>query len=152
MTGARIPAAGLARRSVLKVIAGGAAALALPEGAGANNARKSAHQKTAHPPFEAWIAAFRAKAIARGIAPETYDSVMTGLTPDRTGLEAIHNQPEFSVKLWQYLNRATSDWKIAEGQEKAKEYAALLAHIEHDYGVGAQIEPPHQPIAFLCAR
>jgi membrane-bound lytic murein transglycosylase B len=136
MIGARIPPSGLARRSVLKAIAGGAAAgLLLPQGASAKSERKSAREKTAHLPFDAWIAAFRAKAIARGIAPETYDSVMTGLVPDRTGLEAIHNQPEFSVKLWQYLNRATSDWKIAEGQEKAKEYAALFARIEHDYGV-----------------
>jgi peptidoglycan hydrolase-like protein with peptidoglycan-binding domain len=30
---------------------------------------------------------------------------MEGLRPDTTGLEAIHNQPEFTQKLWQYLNR-----------------------------------------------
>jgi len=35
--------------------------------------------------------------------------VTTGLQPDTTGLEAIHNQPEFSLQLWQYLNRVTSD-------------------------------------------
>ena len=60
---------------------------------------------------------------------------MSGVKPDTTGLEAIHNQPEFTVQLWQYLNRATSDWKIAAGREKAQQYAPLLARIESDYGV-----------------
>jgi hypothetical protein len=48
---------------------------------------------------------------------------MEGLRPDTTGLEAIRNQPEFTQKLWQYLNRVTTDWKIAAGQEKAKQFA-----------------------------
>jgi membrane-bound lytic murein transglycosylase B len=60
---------------------------------------------------------------------------MRGLRPDTTGLEAIRNQPEFNQKLWQYLNRVTSDWKIAAGQEKAKQYAPLLARIEKDFGI-----------------
>ena len=58
-----------------------------------------------------------------------------GLRPDTTGLEAIHNQPEFNQKLWQYLNRAVSDWKIAAGKEKAKQYAPLFSRIEKDFGV-----------------
>ena len=60
---------------------------------------------------------------------------MSGIKPDMTGLEAIRNQPEFTIQLWQYLNRATSDWKIAAGREKARQYAKLFARIENDYGV-----------------
>ncbi len=60
---------------------------------------------------------------------------MRGIRPDTTGLSAIHNQAEFTQKLWQYLNRATSDWKISAGKEKAKEYASLFSRIETDYGV-----------------
>jgi membrane-bound lytic murein transglycosylase B len=60
---------------------------------------------------------------------------MQGVRPDTTGLEAIRNQPEFNQQLWQYLNRATSDWKIAAGNAKAKDYAALFARIENDFGV-----------------
>jgi membrane-bound lytic murein transglycosylase B len=55
--------------------------------------------------FDQWIAAFRNKALARGVTDDTYTHVMAGLRPDTTGLEAIHNQPEFTQKLWQYLNR-----------------------------------------------
>ena len=86
-------------------------------------------------PFDQWIAAFRAKALAHGITAETYARVMSGVKPDTTGLEAIHNQPEFNEQLWQYLNRRVSDWRIIAGREKAQEYAPLLARIERDYGV-----------------
>jgi peptidoglycan lytic transglycosylase B len=73
--------------------------------------------------------------VARGISEDTYARVMRDLRPDTTGLEAIRNQPEFNQQLWQYLNRAVSDWKVAAGKEKAKEYAALFFRIEHDFGV-----------------
>jgi membrane-bound lytic murein transglycosylase B len=60
---------------------------------------------------------------------------MRGLHPDRTGLEAIHSQPEFTEQLWQYLNRRVSDWRVITGRQKAKDYDALLARIERDFGV-----------------
>ncbi len=60
---------------------------------------------------------------------------MQGLRPDTTGLEAIRNQPEFTQKLWQYLNRVSTDWKIAVGQEKATQFAPLLDRIEKDFGI-----------------
>jgi membrane-bound lytic murein transglycosylase B len=85
--------------------------------------------------FDQWIAAFHTKALARGITPETYTRVMSGVEPDPAGLEAIRDQPEFNEQLWQYLNRRVSDWRIITGKEKAKEYAPLLARIERDYGV-----------------
>ena len=112
------------RRASLHAIAGAVAALMVP---GSANAQ--------HMPFDQWIAAFRAKAVARGITDATYTRATQGIEPDTTGLEAIRNQPEFSEQLWQYLNRVTTDWKIAAGKEKAKECAALLARIEQDFGV-----------------
>ena len=86
-------------------------------------------------PFDRWIDAFRAKAVAHGITDETYTRVMNGIQPDTTGLEAIRNQAEFNEKLWQYLNRAVSDWKMSAGKDKAKQYAPLLSRIETDFGV-----------------
>jgi membrane-bound lytic murein transglycosylase B len=92
-------------------------------------------QPLAETGFDQWIAAFRSQAIARGIADDTYTRVMEGLRPDTTGLDAIRNQPEFTQKLWQYINRVSTDWKIAAGQEKAKQYAPLLSRIEKDFGI-----------------
>jgi lytic murein transglycosylase len=95
---------------------------------------RTAAAQTTHS-FREWIEAFRTKALARGIMPETYARIMDAIEPDTTGLEAIRNQPEFNLQLWQYLNRATSEWKVVAGKAKAKEYAALLARIETDFGV-----------------
>ena len=69
----------------------------------------------------------------------TYTRVMADLKPDTTGLAAIHEQPEFNEQVWQYLNRRVSDWRIITGRQKAQEYAALLARIEHDYGVAPSV-------------
>jgi membrane-bound lytic murein transglycosylase B len=73
--------------------------------------------------------------MSRGITAETYARAMSGLRPDTTGLDAIHNQPEFNQQLWQYLNRACSDWKITAGKEQARKHAALFSRIEKDFGV-----------------
>jgi lytic murein transglycosylase len=85
--------------------------------------------------FEQWVETFRSKAVGRGISEDTYTRVMRGLEPDMTGVNAIRNQPEFNQQLWQYLNRAVSDWRIEAGKIKAKDYAPLLARIARDFGV-----------------
>ena len=126
MTSDALSPATATRRATLKAVAAGFAGTLLP---------RIATAKAAPLSFAQWKDAFRAKAVARGIEPETYTRVMSTVESDMIGLDAIRNQPEFSIKLWQYLNRATSDWKVAEGKEKAKEYAPLLARIEHDFGV-----------------
>ncbi len=112
------------RRASIKAAAAAVAAMILPRAASA-----------AALPFDRWLEAFRAKAIAHGITDETYTRVMNGVEPDTTGLEAIRDQPEFHQQLWQYLNRAVSDWKVSAGKEKAKQYAPLLSRIEKDFGV-----------------
>ena len=85
--------------------------------------------------FERWVAAFRPRALARGVSGATYDRVMTGLKPDTAVFSLIRNQDEFKEVLWQYLNRRVSDWRIITGKERAKEHADLLGRIERDYGV-----------------
>jgi peptidoglycan lytic transglycosylase B len=117
-----------ARRAWLKAIAGGIAGLILPKAARAEKM-----------PFDRWIAAFRTKAVARGITGETYTRVMHTVRPDTTGLEAIRNQPEFHEQLWQYLNRRVSDWRIITGRQMAKKYAPLFSRIERDFGVERSI-------------
>jgi membrane-bound lytic murein transglycosylase B len=113
------------RRNLLAGFAGAAVALSAPP---------TTHAEIG---FEQWVAAFRSKAAARGISEDTYTRVMRGIEPDMTGVNAIRNQPEFNQQLWQYLNRAASDWRIEAGKAKAKEYASLLARIARDFGVEA---------------
>jgi membrane-bound lytic murein transglycosylase B len=89
--------------------------------------------------FEAWVAKFRSRAIARGVSDATYSRVMIGLKPDTSVYALLGNQDEFQEQLWQYLNRRASDWRITTGKERAKEYASLLGRLEQDYGVDRYI-------------
>ena len=74
-----------------------------------------------------------------GISDATYTRVMVGLKPDTSVFAAVSSQPEFKEKIWQYLNRRVSDWRIQTGKEKLKEHGALLARIEKDIGVDRSI-------------
>jgi membrane-bound lytic murein transglycosylase B len=85
--------------------------------------------------FENWVAAFRPRALARGVSGETYDRVMNGLKPDTSVYAENSAQPEFTEKLWQYVNRRCSAHRVMTGKTRAKEYESLLARIEQDYGV-----------------
>ena len=89
--------------------------------------------------FSDWVELFRARARARGVSDATYTHVMQGLKPDTEVLDLQRDQPEFGEKLWQYLNRRVSDWRIEAGKEKAKKYAALLSRIEQDIGVARSV-------------
>lgn len=86
-------------------------------------------------PFEQWVAAFRPRALARGVSEATYAKVLGGVKPDTSVFQEIRSQPEFTEQLWQYLNRRVSDWRLATGKDKLKEVAPLLARIERDTGV-----------------
>ena len=91
--------------------------------------------QSAAQPFEQWVAAFRARALARGISESTYARVMGNVKPDNSVFAAIRSQPEFNEQLWQYLNRRVSDWRIITGKERLQELAPLFARIERDFGV-----------------
>src|SRR5436189_3728931 len=114
----------LSRRSCLAVLA---VAMAAWSATARGQASKS--------PFDQLVAAFRARARARGISDATYTRVMGSIRPDTAVFELNRFQPEFNEQLWQYLNRRVSDWRITTGKEKAQEYAPLFARIEKDYGV-----------------
>jgi lytic murein transglycosylase len=89
--------------------------------------------------FDRWVAAFRPRALARGVSEATYDRVMGAVTPDTRVLDLVRNQDEFKEPLWQYLHRRASDWRIITGKQRAKEYAGLLGRVERDYGVDRHI-------------
>ncbi len=85
--------------------------------------------------FATWVQTFRPRALARGVAAATYDRVMGNLKPDTSVYALDRAQPEFNEKVWQYLNRRVSDWRITVGQQRAREHGPLLERIERQYGV-----------------
>src|SRR5687767_14247802 len=99
----------LSRRAFFPVVTG---AIAYAFDAQAQGAR----------PFSQWVESFRPRATERGVSDETYTRVMGNLQPDMSVFDAINNQPEFKEKIWQYLNRRVSDWRIQTGKEKLKQH------------------------------
>jgi len=97
-----------------------------------------AHAQAARMPYAQWVAAFRPRALARGISEKTYDRVMA-VAPDTSVYALDSAQPEFHEPLWQYLNRRVSDWRTIAGKKHAQENAALLDRIERDFGVDRYI-------------
>ncbi|MBW7949115.1 MAG: lytic murein transglycosylase [Pseudorhodoplanes sp.] len=103
-----------------------AAALAIPRAGFAQSAAQ---------PFAQWVATLRPLALRRGVSEATFTRVMGAVKPDLSVFSHFRSQPEFREALWQYLNRRVSDWRIATGQERAREFASLFERIERDFGV-----------------
>ena len=89
--------------------------------------------------FQAWLAEFRPRALAAGISAATLDLVLPGLALRADVLERDRNQGEFTRTIWDYLDRAVSDDRIAAGRKALKARSALLVRIEARYGVDRQI-------------
>src|ERR1039458_7156234 len=120
------PATQLTRRTLISGALGLAAGVAF---AGHAVAAQS-------PAFAHWVAAFRTRAIKRGISEATYNRVMGAVTPDTSVYAQQRSQPEFTEQMWQYINRRCSEWRVNTGKERARENAGLLARLEKDHGVG----------------
>ena len=85
--------------------------------------------------FAAFILSFRAAALAQGIRPETYDRAMAGIVRNPRVEQANLQQPEFVKPIWDYLDGAVSDKRVAKGQEMLAANAAMLEKLENRFGV-----------------
>ncbi len=88
--------------------------------------------------FERWINSFRAEALSRGISPRTFDAAFHGAKLNRKVIERDRSQSEFTKQLWEYLDSAVSDTRIANGREKVNDLRRHLAQIEQRYDVDAR--------------
>lgn len=89
--------------------------------------------------LEAWIAAFRPRALAAGITAPVFDATMRGVRFDPAIVEKDRNQNEFTKTVWDYLDTAVSDDRIALGQKALAANRDLLARIEAEFGVDARV-------------
>ncbi len=112
----------------------------------ASSSSQSAQTAAALPPapgapsqtFTEWVASFRQAALAHGISPATYDQAFTGVTVKPKIITADQNQPEFEQRIWTYLAKAVSNFRIQKGQDLLKQHAELFHSIEKTYGVQPQ--------------
>ena len=86
-----------------------------------------------------WLTAFRARALAAGIDGAVFDRAMQTVRYDTEVIRRDRNQSEFTKTIWDYLETATSDLRIANGKKALAEQADALAQIEKRYGVEKEI-------------
>ncbi len=89
--------------------------------------------------FQAWLGAFRERALEQGISGLTLDRSLEGLTYDKDVIKRDRNQAEFSKPIWEYLDTAVSDRRIADGRAGLQRHGDTLTRIEVQYGVEKEV-------------
>ena len=99
--------------------------------------QRPAVQQTAD--FDVWVPAFRDRALAAGIDAMTFDTAMSGVERLPDVILRDRNQSEFTKTIWEYLDTAVSDLRVANGRRAMAKYADVLNRIEAVYGVDKEI-------------
>ncbi len=94
---------------------------------------------TANKGFDSWISGFRRRALAQGIHPAVFDRAFRGVTYNAGVIEKDRNQSEFTKTIWEYLDSAASDKRIANGKAALQAHRQLLERIEATYGVEKEV-------------
>lgn len=90
--------------------------------------------------FRNWVSGFYATAAKAGITRSTYDNAFRGVeAPDLKVLEKARFQPEFTTKVWDYLDARVNPYTIAKGREMAARHERTLAAIERKFGVDRSV-------------
>lgn len=88
--------------------------------------------------FDQWLAQFRTRALGEGISAQVFDTTMQGAAPSTRITDLDGAQPEFVRPVWEYLDSAVSDTRVANGQREAGARGETLRAIEARYGTDAR--------------
>ncbi len=89
--------------------------------------------------YDAWVASFKSRALAKGITQSTLDRAFRGAGYLPEVIERDRNQTEFTRTLEDYLAIAASDDRIATGRQMLQQHKSLLNNIEATYGVPKEV-------------
>lgn len=103
------------------------------------NSAKSSSGMSSNHDFQNWLVEFRKRATAQGISPATLDRAFEGVVYDPEVVRRDQNQSEFTKTIWQYLDSAVSDKRIASGITKLRNLSRRLEDIEAKYGVDKEV-------------
>ena len=89
--------------------------------------------------YDAWVASFRGRALAKRIDANTFDTAFrtSGFLPGV--IDKDRNQTEFTRSLEDYLAIAASDERVSLGRAEMQRYGSVLREIEGRYGVEANV-------------
>ena len=88
--------------------------------------------------FSECLASLRAAAATQGVSASTFDAATNGMQPNDV-LHFQHEQPEFTVPVWDYLAGLVDEERVADGKEMMAKYADALARAEQRFGVDRAI-------------
>lgn len=90
--------------------------------------------------FQNWISSFYSTAAKSGISKKTYQAAFSGVTtPDPEVLRKAQYQPEFTTKVWDYLDSRVNPYTIAQGREMSRKHDRTLSAIERKFGVSRNV-------------
>lgn len=89
--------------------------------------------------FQRWIKQFRPRARAAGISDRTFDLAFNGVRYNTDVIQRDRNQSEFTKTLWDYLDSAASDTRVANGKQALRDQSRTLRGIEAKYGVDKEV-------------
>ncbi len=87
----------------------------------------------------AWTENFKTRALAQGIPERVFIDAFASVQVLPDVIEKDRRQDEFTRTIWDYLDRAVSDDRIALGQKQAKKFAGILSQIEARFGVDRHV-------------
>jgi membrane-bound lytic murein transglycosylase B len=89
--------------------------------------------------LQEWISEFRPRAMAAGITPAIFDAALKGVRYDAGVIKRDRNQAEFTKTIWDYLDTAVSDLRIANGRKALAKWDGTLSKVEATYGVEKEV-------------
>ncbi|MDX2483605.1 MAG: lytic murein transglycosylase [Pseudodonghicola sp.] len=89
--------------------------------------------------FQNWIGAFKQRAITQGIRADVLERAFQGVSFDADVIRRDRTQSEFSKPIWEYLDSAASDERVANGRAALQQHRATLDRIERRFGVDKEI-------------
>ena len=104
-------------------------------GGTARRAPEATFPPAPNPAFDAWVAAFRPRAVAAGIPEETVAMAFRNVGFLPGVIERDRNQTEFTRTTQDYLAIAASDERIAAGRAALSQWGPVLAEIDARFGV-----------------
>jgi len=89
--------------------------------------------------LEVWRDSFRLRAVAQGIPEHVFEYAFADLKLLPDVIDRDRRQDEFTRTIWDYLDRAVSEDRIAHGRKALKKHGDTLAAIESRFGVDRHV-------------
>ncbi|MEQ8585959.1 MAG: lytic murein transglycosylase [Thalassobaculaceae bacterium] len=95
----------------------------------------SAPARASDQAFSAWLDGVREEAAARGVSEDILDRALSGVKPIPRVIELDRSQPEFKLKVDEYLSRVVTQGRIRYGRQLLERHAGILDEVSRQYGV-----------------